>query len=636
MKVKATLLFILFLNATCMLRAQNLVPNSGFETYNNCPAALSGIDYDPTYTHFPTAAAWINPVQNSSPDYFNQCANAINGPGLPDAPMGYQDAHGGTADAGFIAWQGQYLNGTLITDYREYLQCRLLQPLVAGKKYCVSFYVSPTITSNYNFNYIAVNELGINLSAQQVSASSGYVLNLPYSVESNPGVYFTDTAKWYKINGIYTATGGERWLTIGCFKQGNNIPAYQQMYPATYDPTLPLRNYFYLDDVSVRPLTASDTLTSIHDTTICSLSGLNYTLNAPAGDIYLWNTGANTATLAVQDSGTFWCGVQDQCSYYIDTFHVRYKSKQLLHLGNDTVNCQNQPVVLTPHAAFDSYQWSTGDTTAAVTVPHSGTYILTVKDACGIQSDSVKVTIQPPTPSPVVSDTTICQYIKDPVIKVNDTGLHWYNYYYDITGFTTQPAISTVVPGKQVLYVSKISGACESGRIPVTVNIRYTPRADIGNYFSLCQQDTTRIGKVYDDVKYAWSTGDDICCIHPDHTGSYTFSIYNECGTSTDSLFVDISPCDNCVSVPTVFTPNNDGRNDIFLPLTTCDVRLYALHIYNRWGQKIFTTHNINEGWNGLSNGSLAETGVYVYVLEYISGISGREHFIKGNVTLLR
>ena len=105
---------------------------------------------------------------------------------------------------------------------------------------------------------------------------------------------------------------------------------------------------------------------------------------------------------------------------------------------------------------------------------------------------------------------------------------------------------------------------------------------------------------------------------------------------STDSVFVDISPCDNCAVIPNVFTPNNDGRNDRFNILMTCPVSRYHLRIYNRWGQLIFSTNNPDESWNGTVNGVVADKGVYVYVLEYKSENTNRGHFMKGNVTLIK
>jgi gliding motility-associated-like protein len=541
-----------------------------------------------------------------------------------------------TAYTGLIAFEGQYVNGTLNIDYREYIQCRLLQPLQAGRQYCVSFHLSPTIGPTGNFNYVALDNIGVNFSATQPVSTSGYTLTLPTQVTSTPGVFFSDTTTWYKISTVFTATGGEEWLTIGCFKNNGGIPGLQQVYPATPDPNYPQRSYIYLDDISVSKVLPSDTTRYVHDTTICTSGAFAYTIQVAQGDAYTWNNGVTAQQQTLNDTGTYWCVTRAGCNTHIDTFRIHSRKYTPLQLGKDTVNCQNQPVILQAATGYSTYQWSTGSTANTITATQSGSYILTVSDACGLQTDSVRVTIQPPTPVPAVHDTTICQYTDDPQLGITGANLHWYHYLYEPNAMLTQPVIFATTVGTQTLYVSQKIGACESQRVPVNINVRYKPKADIGDYISLCERDTTSIGKAYNDVAYAWSSGENTCCIHPDHTGPYTFSIYNDCGISTDSVFVDINPCDNCAVIPNAFTPNNDGRNDRFQVLMTCPVTRYQLRIYNRWGQQIFSTGDPSAGWDGVVNGVVADKGVYVYIVEYESEHTGRGHFLKGNVTLVK
>jgi hypothetical protein len=63
---------------------QNLVPNPDFESFTTCPVSLSNIAFSPGYNNFPSVAGWVNPVQNTSPDYFNSCANPASGAHVPD------------------------------------------------------------------------------------------------------------------------------------------------------------------------------------------------------------------------------------------------------------------------------------------------------------------------------------------------------------------------------------------------------------------------------------------------------------------------------------------------------------------------------------------------------------------------
>lgn len=114
-----------------------------------------------------------------------------------------------------------------------------------------------------------------------------------------------------------------------------------------------------------------------------------------------------------------------------------------------------------------------------------------------------------------------------------------------------------------------------------------------------------------------------------------------------DSIAYVILESDNIVAVfadkrddivmPTGFTPNGDGKNDIFRPLGAASryARDYDFEIYNRWGQQVYKTGDASTGWDGYYNGSQAQTGVYAYIIKY-KNVLDQNKLIKGNVTLIR
>ena len=625
-----------FVPGTAM--AQNLVPNGGFETYNNCPSSLVSMPWSVGYNDFPTAANWTNPVKFSSPDYLHVCASASTGLRLPNSIFGYQQPVSGDAYMGIIAWEGRTNGGQPMLDYREYIQNKLDQPLEAGKQYCLSFYVSPTINEGLNFNFVSLDEIGANLSVSRPVDTQGYTLNLPYHVRSKPGVFLTDTSQWYKISGVYTATGGEEWITIGCFRNNGGFPPYQATWPVPGIPGASFRSYFFIEDVTLREMTPADTSYFVMDTLVCKPTGNQIQL-AVAGNGALsqtWNTGATGSALLAQDTGTYWCHSVLECGLQIDSFHIRYKDYLPLELGPDTVNCQGQPVQLTANNIYDSYSWTGGAVTPSIQVAQSGSYVLTVRDACGIQRDTIDVVVQSPTPPPLVRDTVVCQYTLNPQLTASGENLLWYRSEFDTWGNPTQPVIYTNLEGTEVFYVTQTIGHCPSARTPVSVRVKHTPRADIGDYVSICPSSDTLIGREYPEVHYAWSTGDTGCCIRPEVTGTYKLTLSNDCGISVDTIFVEMSSCDECLFMPNAFTPNRDGRNDLFGPVMKCPVFAYRMDIYNRWGQHIFTTTDPYRGWDGNLTRDRADAGNYVYVLEYRSVNTGSRKFVKGSFTLLR
>lgn len=627
---QAAVFLLLSLSAT----AQNLVVNPGFEAYNNCPTGLSGIVYSPTYSNFPTATGWVNPLQSTSPDYLNSCAGGGTGVKVPYATTGFQQARNGDAYAGLILWEGSY-PGAPALDFREYLQTRLSQPLVAGVKYCISFYVSPTISGAYAFNYVAVDNIGIHLSDTQVSAPTGYTLPLTHSLRNAPGNYLTDTTAWIQVSGIYIATGGEQWLTLGML-DGGVAPAFVQQYPAVADPTLHYRSYVYIDDVSVAPLAATDTVISRHDTLQCNTVFTPMLLRSVSGATCLWSDGSTNTQLNATDTGTYWCRAQLGCITYIDTFRIRYAAANTLNLGADKVDCQNQPVNLQANNTYTSYSWSTGQSTPSITASQSGTYILTVTDVCRTQADTVRVTIQPPTAPPIASDTAVCQGNIRPAPAVQGSNLRWYNSSTGGIGSAQFPFLP-METGLFTVYVSQTVGLCESPRVPVEVAVRYSPHSQPVQDLVLCPGDRMEIGSPNTNpVSMVWNTGTNGCCTWADRPGTYIRTVVNDCGVAEDTVRISASACDACVHLPTAFTPNGNGRNDTWAPKLTCAVTHYKLRVYNRWGALIFTSTSTATGWDGMVRGYLADIGTYVYVLEYGTPYSTEVKHLSGNVTVVR
>lgn len=91
----------------------------------------------------------------------------------------------------------------------------------------------------------------------------------------------------------------------------------------------------------------------------------------------------------------------------------------------------------------------------------------------------------------------------------------------------------------------------------------------------------------------------------------------------------------NPVRVPSAFSPNGDGKNDIFRLVGVTFQTLMEFRIFNRWGQEVFSTTNINDGWNGTYNGKDADMGIYNYIIR-IGYPDGTAETLKGDVNLIR
>jgi trimeric autotransporter adhesin len=91
--------------------------------------------------------------------------------------------------------------------------------------------------------------------------------------------------------------------------------------------------------------------------------------------------------------------------------------------------------------------------------------------------------------------------------------------------------------------------------------------------------------------------------------------------------------------VPNTFTPDGDGTNDDFKPVIESgfDPSSYRFYIFNRWGQQIFESKDIEVGWNGTFNGLEAQDGTYTWKIEFKSTLRGRvDNIVTGHVNILK
>ena len=100
-----------------------------------------------------------------------------------------------------------------------------------------------------------------------------------------------------------------------------------------------------------------------------------------------------------------------------------------------------------------------------------------------------------------------------------------------------------------------------------------------------------------------------------------------------DSITVFIFETKPEIFIPTAFTPNGDGLNDVFRPTVAGMKKFLYLRIYNRWGQLLFNSGQANQGWNGIYSGRKQESGTYVYVIEAVD-YADKPYFKKGTFVL--
>lgn len=238
--MKKLLLYTVLFFSAVFGYAQNLVPNPSFEVYDTCPDFTSQIRHTIT---------WFDANTGTS-DYYNTCSiSPPNTVGIPSNYFGYRYAHGGNAYAGFMVSDDiNYVN------YREYIETKLTDSLVAGTKYFISFYVSLSDSSNW-----ATDDIGVYFSNDSLFYNDFRNIPLIPQIENTQGNILNDKVNWTQIKGSYTAVGGEKYITIGNFK--DTISTTYVSVPNGGDINFYNFPYYYIDDFCLST-----------DSLLCSLS----------------------------------------------------------------------------------------------------------------------------------------------------------------------------------------------------------------------------------------------------------------------------------------------------------------------------------------------------------------------------
>lgn len=224
--IRSIILLLILCIITQHGHAQNLVPNYSFEVSDSCPQAYTPVDIAPP---------WKQPTYGTT-DYFNACGTF--GSGVPFNSAGYQPAQDGFAYCGIAMYADS--SGT---NYREYIQVKLLDTLLADSCYKLTFYVA----LGENIDNYQVTHFSAYFSSVPISASNFLVL--PYSPQITyvNAAGIGDTAGWEKIDGVFQANGMEEYLTIGNF---NSDALTTRIIYNSSSPN-PGWAYYYIDSVSL-------------------------------------------------------------------------------------------------------------------------------------------------------------------------------------------------------------------------------------------------------------------------------------------------------------------------------------------------------------------------------------------------
>lgn len=376
---------------------------------------------------------------------------------------------------------------------------------------------------------------------------------------------------------------------------------------------------------------------------------------------YLWSTGQTTGSMTFTPSTTttVWLEVTDACTGIpaYDTLVVNvpvFAPLAVVVSPDITEICPYVPATIGVQASGGSgqytYLWSvnsllSGTTDSLFVNPGSSTtYLITVSDNCGnsVQDSVIYTILSPPLVLQMNGPFEICP--GDSVdLLVTATGGYG-TYYYNWSTTATTPGI-TVAPQVSTSYFVQVSDECQTFSTTAVAVVQVVK--PLANFYIATQNPMQGLpvqltNASFNAWSYVWSFGDGngSFLVNPTHVytqpGAYEITlIATDQKGCVDSIskWIEIAP-ERYIYLPNSFTPDGDGLNEYFYGrfIGLLSARFY---IFNRWGEEIFFSDQLNFVWNGEYEGVPVQDGTYSWYLIYEIE-KGIYEDLSGHVNVIR
>ncbi len=438
----------------------------------------------------------------------------------------------------------------------------------------------------------------------------------------------------------------------------------------------------YLNNLFERELLVSSPPLDLGpDTSICLESEIILEVNL-AWDSVLWQDDNTNYSYTVSAAGIYHVQVVDICGrYFFDTIEVFNFPKTRLDLGEDTIVCSGQNVLINAQG-LNNYLWlpqtavpcsTCPENTITVDTPLCLVVVADDENGC-ITADTIKIDVTNDTifnssyyticagdsieifgifynqadTFSVLRDSFSCTRLDSIFIQSQSTQLT-YDTIYSCSNSTEVIFGDTIFLPGSYSRIFPSSNGCDSVHTITwiwsnEIDLSITPEARV------CLGDSIMIEAITADdlLTYSWNPPVGLSCADclqptafPTVTTLYELRVSDTAGC-TDSHFTTVYvESFKSIFIPSAFSPNNDGINDRLVVYGSKDVLLVReFSIYNRWGGKVFESVNFppNDktfGWNGTNNDQVLDNQIFVYnvIVEFVDGT---QRNLQGNIMLIR
>ncbi len=397
------------------------------------------------------------------------------------------------------------------------------------------------------------------------------------------------------------------------------------------------------------------------DTLICSIDDLP--LRAEGTGVFSWiaqpadpsltNPNAQNPIVSPNDTTQYIVTLNDNGCIKRDTINVNVLDFISVNIGQDTGICRTDTFVFNTVSHALSYQWSpaTGLSNTNTKFPQvfpdvTTTYYVQANLGLCPAYDTITIQVAPYPVADAGTGSTICYGDQAQL-----------NGSYVGTGFAWSPVNTlqnsnslnpTAGPLQTTVYTLTAfsQGICPKPKTDtVTVIVRPKVNAFAGNDTAITALQPLQLNATGGST-YTWTPSlglsatniaDPISTL-PATIDSIIYRVraFDAAGCfSDDEMKVIVFKTGPEIFIPTGFTPNGDGNNEVVRPVLVGMRQLNYFRVYNRWGQMIFSTSEIGKGWDGKVGGIPQPSGTYVFAAQAID-YTGKVAFKKGTVVLIR
>ena len=458
---------------------------------------------------------------------------------------------------------------------------------------------NPTNAIDFDFNFDPPISLNVDLGDSEQGICDGQTLTLD---ATNPGATYV-------------------------WQDGSMNPTFIVDQAGTYSVTVSNSCGSVSDTVEVSVVIDPPVFDLGMNLTLCEGDELMLDATSPFST-YLWSNAATDPTIDIQQGGTYTVTVTNACGSNTDDIFIDFIPAVVLELGDDLAFCEGDTVVLDASVSGGVYEWQNGQTTPTLTVTEAGTYSVAVETECQSLSDEIFINFITDDPLNLGPDTILC---------ANDTltlDVTIAGATYEWEDFTTNPIKNIIEDG---FYAVTISTECKI--FEDDISVIFLPEIDynIGEDTYLCDNQIFLDAATNGFALYRWQDGSELPFYVVDETGTYSVTVFNQCEEITQTI--EVVDCEHCdVYWPNVFSPDFDGVNDKFFPMSDCPIDNYSMQIYNRWGALVFSTNDPSDGWDGTYRGQEANMGTYIWRSRFtvIENDIQRSVEASGDITILR